>query len=146
MMIKLSIVTTLFHSEKYIADFYKRMSAEANKFCQDQFEIIFVNDGSPDRSLEIVIEIAKDDSKVILVDLSRNFGHHQAMMCGLSFANGQHVFLIDSDLEEMPEWLSRFNIVMNLTSSDVVFGVQNTRKGNYFEQITGAIFTVFLEF
>ena len=64
-----------------------------------------VNDGSPDRSLEVAIKLAGRDPKVKVIDLSRNFGHHKALMTGLRRSRGQLVFLIDSDLEEDPECL-----------------------------------------
>ncbi len=100
---KLSIVSTLYQSAPYIAEFYERCTQVAKQFANQDYEIIFVNDGSPDNSLEIAIELYKQDSHVKIIDLSRNFGHHKAMMTGLAHAKGTYVFLIDSDLEEEPE-------------------------------------------
>ena len=137
---KISIVATLYQSADYIKEFYERTSRIASSIVGLDYEIILVNDGSPDKSLEVAIKISSSDSHVIVVDLSRNFGHHKAMMTGLKYATGERVFLIDSDLEEEPEWLLVFSEEMNKKSGDVVFGVQNTRKGNFFERITGHIF------
>jgi putative glycosyltransferase len=139
-MTRLSVVTTLFHSEGYVLELYQRLTIEAKKLAGNEYEIIFVNDGSPDQSLDKVVEIAKKDGKVTVIDLSRNFGHHQAMMSGLSYAKGNLIFLIDSDLEEMPEWLSIFSLKMENTKSDVVFGIQEKRRGNIFERVTGEFF------
>ena len=75
----------------------------------NDYEIVLVNDGSPDDSLSIAINLSETDAHVIVVDLSRNFGHHKAMMTGLDYAQGDLVFLIDSDLEEEPELLARFH-------------------------------------
>lgn len=75
---KLSIVTTLYRSESFIWAFYKRVSLQAQNITND-YEILFINDGSPDNSKEIVHAIQEKDSRVILVDLSRNFGHHKAI-------------------------------------------------------------------
>jgi putative glycosyltransferase len=75
-----------------------------------------------------------------VVDLSRNFGHHKAMMTGLAHTSGEHVFLIDSDLEEEPEWLLTFSEQMARESCDVVYGVQAQRKGNFFERWSGQWF------
>ena len=74
---KLSIVTTIYYSAPYILEFYKRMSAAANKITEE-YEIIFVNDGSPDNSLQLVLDLYNEDLKVKVIDLSRNFGQHKA--------------------------------------------------------------------
>ena len=137
---KLSIVTTLYKSEPYINEFFQRASAAAKNLVNDDYEIIFVNDGSPDNSLNLAIQLSEQDLHVVVVDLSRNFGHHRAMMTGLSYTEGEKVFLIDSDLEEEPEWLIDFDKQMKQSGDDVVFGVQETRKGNLSEKITGALF------
>lgn len=134
---KLSIVATLYQSAPYIHTFYRRASAAAQKLVQDDYEIVFVNDGSPDASLELAVELAQSDARVVVVDLSRNFGHHKAMMTGLAQSRGQRVFLIDSDLEEEPEWLNPFSQQMQNEGCDVVYGVQGARKGDAFERLTG---------
>ena len=139
-LMKLSIVTTLYQSENYIQDFSDRVQVVAQELVGDSFEIIFVNDGSPDRSLFRVLELAKSDPRIVVVDLSRNFGHHQAMMTGLSYAQGEQIFLIDSDLEESPEWLARFNENYVASSADMVYGVQVERRGEWFEKFMGRIY------
>ncbi len=137
---KLSIVATLYQSAHYIAEFHQRASAVAMTLVSEDYEIIFVNDGSPDNSLELAVQLTEVDPHVTVVDLSRNFGHHKAMMTGLAAAQGKQVFLIDSDLEEAPEWLLDFNTQMHAEASDVVYGVQAKRKGDFFEKIAGAVF------
>ncbi|SIT46005.1 putative glycosyltransferases [Paraburkholderia piptadeniae] len=104
------------------------------------YEIILVNDGSRDDSLDVAVRLSEMDSHLVVIDLSRNFGHHKAMMTGLAAAKGERVFLIDSDLEEEPEWMLRFAEQMAAESSDVVYGVQEKRKGGAFEGISGALF------
>lgn len=137
---KLSIVTTLYKSEFYIAEFYKRIVKEAKKITLD-YEIIFVNDGSPDNSLERAVGLFKKDSHVKVIDLSRNFGHHKAIMTGLSHAKGEYIFLIDSDLEEDPELLTVFWEKLNQEEDlDVIYGVQERRKGNWLEKFSGSLF------
>lgn len=137
---KLSIVATLYLSENYIEEFHKRTSAVAKEIAGDDYEIILVNDGSPDNSLNIAIELTEHDDHVIVVDLSRNFGHHKAMMTGLAHAKGKKVFLIDSDLEEEPECLISFADIMKEKTCDVVYGVQKQRKGRWFERSSGRWF------
>jgi putative glycosyltransferase len=137
---KLSIVATLYKSAPYITEFYQRVGAAAKQLVGEDFEIVFVNDGSPDESLDIAVQLTKEDDHVVVVDLSRNFGHHKAMMTGLNYVSGEQVFLIDSDLEEDPEWLLSFTKQMKAEMSDVVYGVQLKRRGGFFEQVTGRFF------
>lgn len=137
---KLSIVATLYQSAPYITEFYKRSTACAQDLVGDDYEIILVNDGSPDHSLDLAIDLTEHDNHVVVVDLSRNFGHHKAMMTGLAYAKGERIFLIDSDLEEEPEWLKTFEKQMRADASDVVYGVQVKRKGGLIEKLSGWIF------
>ncbi len=142
---KLSIVATLYQSAPYINEFCARASAAAKQAVDEEFEIVMVNDGSPDNSLDLAIKLTEQDSHVVVVDLSRNFGHHKAMMTGLAHAKGELVFLIDSDLEEEPEWLLSFDEQMKREDCDVVYGVQEHRKGNWFERWSGQWFYRFFK-
>lgn len=136
---KIAIVATLYRSAPYIEEFYRR-ATESAKSLTDDYEIVIVNDGSPDDSLARAVRLTEIDGHVIVVDLSRNFGHHKAMMTGLSHAHGERVFLIDSDLEEDPEWLLSFSKQMERDGCDVVYGVQEKRKGGRFERWSGEWF------
>lgn len=137
---KLSIVATLYQSAPYIEEFFRRAGAAAHQLVDDDYEIVLVNDGSPDNSLELAIHLSQSDPHVIVVDLSRNFGHHKAMMTGLAHARGEQVFLIDSDLEEEPEWLLSFSEQMQREQCDVVYGIQWQREGGVFERWSGQLF------
>jgi putative glycosyltransferase len=140
----ISIVATLYQSARYIAEFHERATASARHLAGDDYEIIFVNDGSPDNSLDIAVRLSEIDSHVVVVDLSRNFGHHKAMMTGLEHAKGENIFLIDSDLEEEPEWLIDFAERKANDNCDVVYGIQEQRKGGLFERWSGQWFyTIF---
>ena len=133
----LSIVATLFKSEEYIDEFCDRISNAANQIT-DEFEIILVNDGSPDKSLEVALLSMGKLPKIRVIDLSRNFGHHAAMLEGLAHANGDKIFLIDVDLEEPPELLNVFWRKMeNDPSVDLIGGVQQKRKGHILERSLG---------
>ncbi|WP_186424834.1 glycosyltransferase family 2 protein [Cupriavidus metallidurans] len=136
----LSIVATLYQSAPYIAEFHRRASTVAREVAGDDYEIVLVNDGSPDNSLDLAVSLSEVDSHVKVVDLSRNFGHHKAMMTGLAHSRGERVFLIDSDLEEEPEWLYAFLAQMEVESCDAVYGVQARRKGGAIERVTGALY------
>lgn len=143
---KLSIVGTLYYSEIYLAEFHRRISDAAKKVAAEDYEIIYVNDGSPDNSLKIAIELFEQDAHVVILDLSRNFGHHKAMLAGIARAKGERVFLIDTDLEEDPEYLLSFNDQLDQQCCDVVYGVQYARKGGWFERISGAVAYYLMDF
>jgi putative glycosyltransferase len=137
--VKLSIVATLYESAATIREFVARSRAAAAALTDD-FEIVLVNDGSPDASLDEALALFEHDPCLRIVDLSRNFGHHLAMMTGLAHARGDLVFLLDSDLEEDPAFLDDFHREMLSSGADVVFGVQARRKGGLFERATGGLF------
>lgn len=137
---KLSIVATLYRSTASVAEFCARAGAAAHALAGDDYEIVLVNDGSPDDSLVRAVALAAADPRLVVVDLARNYGHHKAMMAGLAEARGERVFLLDSDLEEEPEWLEGFARQMDDDGCDVVYGVQAQRKGGWFERWSGRWF------
>lgn len=143
---KLSVVTTTYHSEPYIKAFISKVRKAIDE-CGELIpelssEIVFVNDGSPDHSAEIVRSFSSEDSTIRLVNLSRNFGHHYAIRAGLEHAKGDLIFLIDSDLEEDPDLCVEFlKEILKDPSIDVVYGAQQgERKGGLFERISGSIY------
>lgn len=137
---KLSVVSTMYRSAPFIEAFYQRISAAARRLAGDDYEIVFVNDGSPDDSLDRAVGISKGDPHVVVVNLSRNFGHHAAIVAGLSQTVGDRVFLIDCDLEEHPEWLDEFVAHMQQTHADVVYGVQQERTASFWSNLYGELF------
>ena len=138
---QLSIVTTLYQSASHVQEFHNRLTGIADELTDD-YEIIFVVDGSPDDSLDQAVPIYEKDQRVKIVDLSRNFGHHKAIMTGLSHTRGDVVFLIDSDLEEDPELLRTFwECLKNDPETDVVVGVQRVARRLPF--LTDALRTAF---
>ena len=135
----LSIVTSMYNSAPFVEEFYERISRVAKKVA-DHYEIILVNDGSLDESLTIAARLCDRDSHIRVIDLSRNFGHHKALLTGLAYAKGERIFLIDCDLEEDPELLLHFQEEFDSTGADVVYGVQERRKGSLIERIGGFLF------
>jgi len=135
---RLSIVTTLYKSAAYVEEFYQRASEAAKRVTED-YEIVMVDDGSPDNSLALACALGAEDSRVRVVELSRNFGHHKALMAGLDQAGGELCFLIDSDLEEDPALLGGFLERMQSTDCDVVYGFQEARKGDVLESAGGRV-------
>lgn len=138
-VVDLTVVSTLYRSAGHLEEFCARMVAAAETVTP-RFEIVLVNDGSPDDSQEIALGLCRRDPRLTLVELSRNFGHHKALMTGLMEARGDRVLLIDSDLEEDPEILIRLWRTLDESGADVVYGVQSTRKGSRWEQLSGSLF------
>lgn len=135
-----SIVTSLFNSNAYLEEFYTR-TRKAVESVTDRYEMIFVNDGSPDGSLEKAIRIQQRDPRVVVIDLSTNFGQHKANMTGMAHAAGEYIFLVEVDLEESPEWIVDFFMKLKEEEDvDVVYGLQDERKGGVFERISGSLF------
>ena len=135
---KLSVVTTLYRSETTVTEFHRRASLAASRTVAGPTEFVYVNDGSPDRSLERVHDLRREDSRIVVVDLARNFGHHPALLTGLAQASGDLVFLIDSDLEEPPELLDALRRALrDHPCADAAYGVQERRKGGWWERATG---------
>lgn len=142
---KLSVVTTLYKSKNFLEIFLKEISSAIETLAIENFELVFVNDGSPDDSVAYLLERKKDISQIKIIDLSRNFGHHYAIQAGLNYASGEYVFLIDNDLETPPSILvDFFNEIKKDNTLDVVYGYQEARKGNFIEKKTGSVFWVLI--
>ena len=136
----LSIVSTLYRSRPFLDEFLRGcLDALAEIECRN-YEILLVNDGSPDDSVAYALERKRDVPELVIVDLSRNFGHHHAIQAGLRHARGDLIFLIDCDLEVSPSVLSSFYRKQQTTGGDLVYGYQEARKGGRFEQISGGVF------
>lgn len=140
MMIKLSVVTSLYRSARYIDEFHRRIVAEAQKLTSS-FEIVFVNDASPDDSLELARRLCASHAHVKVIDLARNVGQHHALMSGIRYASGERVFVIDVDLEEEPENLGRFWRAMDEDpETDVVVGELEKKTLPFAKAFTSDLF------
>jgi putative glycosyltransferase len=142
----LSIVCSMYLSRNYLREFHERMTKTAKDLTTD-YEIVFVDDGSPDDSADVVRSIIEKDNHVRLVVLSRNFGHFKATLAGIAEATGDLVFMTNCDLEEPPEILSQYCARMFAGTNqdddakvDLVYGFQKNRKGNVFSRTAGALF------
>ncbi len=138
---RLSVVSTLYNSKPFLQKFLVETIKAIDTLGITDYEIIFVNDGSPDDSLVYLLERKKEIHQIKLVDLSRNFGHHYAIQAGLHHAKGEYVFLIDNDMEVHPGILVDFYNEMESNSQyDVVYGYQDRRKGGFLERVAGKFF------
>jgi putative glycosyltransferase len=135
---KLSIVATLFNSSGYVEEFVRRISASAGR-CTSDYEIVLVSDGSPDDSVQRTLAI--NNPRIVIIELSRNFGHHPAILCGLAHTSGELVFLTDVDLEEPPEDLERFWVALTAsTEVDVVEGRITDKPGGILRRLGSLAF------
>lgn len=138
-MSSISIVSTLYRSQSTLPEFLRRIHASVSKLT-NSFEIILVCDGCPEHSLSTALQLQESIPNVVIVELSRNFGHHPAIQTGLQHAQGDQVFLIDCDLEEDPEILEEFFLEMERGGQDVIFGVQEARGGSWLKSLGGGLF------
>ena len=140
MELQLSIITTVYRSSAFLDEFYARISETARELGVS-YEVLFVNDGSPDDSARVLSVIAAKDPKVTVVHLSRNFGHHEAAFEGLLRSRGAYVYIIDCDLEEQPEWLADFWAAIKADpGKDLIYGVSADRTGSLFNRWAGHLF------
>ena len=102
-MKKVSLVIPMYYEELVAEECYKRVSKILKELQNYEYEIIFINDGSKDKTLEILEEIASNDNNVKIISFSRNFGHQAAVTAGLKEVTGDVVVIIDADLQDPPE-------------------------------------------
>jgi polyisoprenyl-phosphate glycosyltransferase len=121
----LSVVAPVYNEQELIEDFVARACAAAADF---EFELVLVNDGSSDRTPELLDEIAARDRRVRVIHLSRNFGHQAALTAGLEHATGDVVAMIDADLQDPPELIPDM-IAQWSQGADVVYAVRKQRDG-----------------
>ena len=137
--IKLSVIAPVCNEESCILEFYKRLEPVMHNMGHD-FEIIFVNDGSKDRSLAILKELRQNDPHVKILSFSRNFGHQIAVKAGIDAAQGDAVIMIDSDLQDPPEVIPQL-VTKWQEGYDVVNTVHAERKGDSFlKRIAATLF------
>ncbi len=136
---KYSIVVPVLNEEKVLNEFYKRLTIVMDKLGEN-YEIIFVNDGSTDNSLEIMEKMNSDDERVKIIDFSRNFGHQIAITAGIDYASGAAVVTIDVDLQDPPEVIPEL-IKKWKEGYDVVYAVRQERKGeSFFKKASASLF------
>ncbi len=129
-MPKLSIVVPCYNEEGCLRALYERLTAAARASVGEDYEIVLVNDGSRDRSWQMMRETAGGDSHVVAINLSRNHGHQLALTAGLDLCRGEKILIIDADLQDPPELLPSMLKVMSESDADVVYGVRKSRRGD----------------
>lgn len=136
-----SIVIPMYYEEEVARECYEKVS-NVLKSLKDKYdyEIIFVNDGSKDKTLEILENIAKDDKKAKIISFSRNFGHQAAVTAGLKEVSGDAIVIIDADLQDPPELIPQM-LELWEQGNEVIYGKRKTRKGeSAFKLLTAKMF------
>ncbi len=142
-MVDLSVVVPAYNEEKVIEEFHRRLSDVLNNLGISS-EVIYVNDGSKDKTLDILKEIRNKDSRVAIVDLSRNFGKEHAMTAGIDKTEGAAVIVIDADLQDQPELIPEM-ICKWQEGYDIVLMKRASRKGESFlKKLTADMFYKFI--
>src|SRR5688572_17614836 len=140
-----SIIIPCFNEEKVIQETYGQLSATLINDKSFEYEFIFIDDGSRDRTPAKLRELAGQDGRVKLVTLSRNFGHQPAVSAGIRYARGDLAVIIDADLQDPPQVIPDMIRQLISTGSNVVYGVRKKRKGEtVFKLVTARLFYGFL--
>ena len=127
-MKKLSIVIPMYYEEEVAEECYNRMTKVCNSIQNYEYEIIFVNDGSQDKTLSILETIAKKDKNVKIISFSRNFGHQCAVTAGLKYVTGDAIVIIDADLQDPPELIPEM-LKLWEQGNEVIYGKRKKRDG-----------------
>ncbi len=141
----LSVVVPMYFEEEVVDECYKKLTSvlEDNQY---DYEIVFVNDGSTDKTPELLKALADRDKRVKVVDFSRNFGHQTAVTCGIDMSKGDAIVIIDADLQDPPEVIKSM-VDLWKQGYDVVYGKRAKRKGEtWFKLVTAKMFYKFLQY
>lgn len=135
----LSVVVPVFNEEEVIGESYKRLNGVLESI-GEPYELIFVNDGSRDKTLEKLKEISETDKNVRVLSFSRNFGHQPAITAGMEYAKGDAIAVIDADLQDPPELIPAM-LEKWREGYDVVYGKRTKRKGEtFFKKATASVY------
>ena len=130
----------MYNEEKVIEECYKRLTKILQQIENYNYEIVTVNDGSKDETLEMLEEIARNDTNFKIISFSRNFGHQAAVTAGLQNVTGDAVVIIDADLQDPPELIPEM-IKLWEQGNEVIYGKRKSRKGeSHFKLFTAKLF------
>ena len=126
-MKKVSVVIPMYYEEEVARECYQRTKKVLEELQDYDYEMIFVNDGSKDKTLEILENTAKEDNKVKVISFARNFGHQVAVTAGLRYVTGDCILIIDSDMQDPPELLPEM-IKLWEDGNEFIYGKRKIRK------------------
>jgi dolichol-phosphate mannosyltransferase len=134
----LSVVVPLFNEQEVLPELHRRLSA-AMESIGEEYEIVYVDDGSTDATFPCLVSLHTADPRVRVVSFSRNFGHQTSISAGLQFARGDAVMVMDGDLQDPPETLTSF-VAAWKEGYSVVYGVRQRRKEHLIKRAAYALF------
>ena len=135
----LSVVVSVYNEENALIPFYNDLSKVLSEI-DKEVEIIFINDGSRDKSFEVLKSLSENDDRIFIVNFSRNFGHEAAMIAGIDYSKGQNIVCLDADLQHPPHYIVDMLKKME-EGSDIVNMVRTDREdGGVVKKITSNLF------
>lgn len=135
---KISIISPVYQAEKIIDKLIEQITIQIEKITQD-YEIILVEDGSPDNSWEKIEQACSSNPRVKGIKLSRNFGQHPAITCGIEVATGDYAIIMDCDLQDNPIYFK--DLYKKISEGyDIVYTIKEKRKHSFFKNITATLF------
>lgn len=138
-MSKISVIIPIYNEETNIQVLYERLKKVLNGI-ELEHELLFVNDGSQDQSIQVIKQLAEHDINVRYIDLSRNFGHQIAVTAGIDAVHSEYVVIIDADLQDPPELIPEMYEKMK-EGFEVVYARRRSRKGEHFlKKVTAKLF------
>ena len=141
MALSLSIVVPCYNEEACLGALHERLTRAARQVAGDSYEIVLINDGSRDRSWEMMQALSAADPHLVAINLSRNHGHQLALTAGLDLCCGERILIIDADLQDPPELLTEMFATMEAQRADVVYAVRRARAGETaFKRATAKLF------
>jgi len=140
----ISVIVPLYNEEEVITESYKRLTSVMQGM-SEEYELVFINDGSRDKTAQLTADIAEKDKHVRLICFSRNFGHQIAITAGMDYAKGDAVVIIDADLQDPPEVIPLM-VEKWKEGYHVVYGKRTKRHGEtMFKKVTAKVFYRFLQ-
>lgn len=139
----ISIVSPVYRGEKMVHELVTRIRENVTKLTDD-FDIILVNDASPDQSWQMILKECADDKRIKGINLSRNFGQHKAIRAGLNYAKGDWVVVMDCDLQDRPEEIPNL-YAKGVEGFDIVQGERMERKDNGLKKLSSKVFHIIFD-
>jgi len=141
---EITVVSPIYSAENVLQDFLMRL-INSLELITKEFEIILVEDGSPDKSWEQMIKASEADPRIKCLKLSRNFGQHQAITAGIDHSTGQWVVIMDCDLQDKPEEIPRL-LDKAKEGYDMVLAIRSSRTDGFLKKISSALFYSLLQY
>ena len=140
--IEISVVVPVYNSAPTLSELTERLEKVLRDLVGKSYEIVFVNDGSADSSWDLLKKMASTNEKIVAVNLTRNFGQHNALMCGFPYAQGEFIITLDDDLQNPPEEIPKLFKEIH-SGYDVVYGVYRAKQHSRFRNL-GSAFVQFI--